>query len=67
MKENYETQQQAIDRVAEIDKLFGFPDEKSDTLTYAIPFQEEEGIWSIEVGADLEIKEAVIEQKEKGL
>ena len=68
MKENFETQELALARVAEIDKLFGFPDDKLDTLTYAIPFEEEDGTWSIEIGPDLqailyeEVKEVIEEE-----
>jgi hypothetical protein len=56
MKETFDEQQQAIDRIAEIDKLMGFPDD-TGTLTYAIPQQDEEGVWWIEVGSDVKEKE----------
>ena len=56
MKQTFETEQQAIDRIAEIDKLMGFPD-NTGTMTYAVPQQDEEGLWFIEVGSDVTEKE----------
>ena len=57
MKETFDTEQQAINRVAEIDALMGFPD-NTGTLTYAIPqMNEESGMWEIEVGSDVTQKE----------
>ena len=58
MKEQYSTEQQALDRVAEIDSLLGFPD-STGTLTYAIPtYNEEAEMWEIEVGSDVLNKES---------
>ena len=57
MKQTFETIEQALARVAEIDALMGFPDD-TGTLTYAIPeFNEESGMWEIEVGSDVIQKE----------
>ena len=53
MKEQYTTEAEALARVAEIDKLMGFPD-STGTLTYAIPqLNEETEMWEIEVGSDV--------------
>lgn len=57
MKEIYKTETEAIERIAEIDKLMGFPD-NTGTLTYAVPQQDEEGVWFIEVGSDVTEKQA---------
>ena len=53
MKEQYTTEAEALARVAEIDALMGFPD-STGTLTYAIPqYNEETGMWEIELGSDV--------------
>ena len=53
MKQTFETIEQALARVAEIDALMGFPDD-TGTLTYAIPqLNEETEMWEIEVGSDV--------------
>lgn len=57
MKETFETEQQAIERIAEIDKLMQFPD-NTGTITYAVPQQDDEGVWFIEVGSDVTEKQA---------
>ena len=57
MKQTFETIEQALARVAEIDALMGFPDD-TGTLTYAIPeLNEESKMWEIEVGSDVTEKE----------
>ena len=57
MKEQYTTEEEALARVAEIDSLMQFPDD-TGTITYAIPeFNEESGMWEIEVGSDVIQKE----------
>lgn len=53
MTETFKTESEALDRVAEIDALMGFPD-KSGTLTYAIPtYNEESEMWEITVNSDV--------------
>ena len=57
MKQTFETEQQAIERIAEIDKLMGFPD-NTGTLTYAVPqLNEETQEYEIEVGTEVYQKE----------
>ena len=53
MKQTFETEQQAIERIAEIDKLMGFPD-NTGTMTYAVPqLNEETQEYEIEVGTEV--------------
>lgn len=52
MKETYTTEADALNRIAQIDRLMGFPDNHG-TLTYAVPTPEDDGTFSIEVGSDV--------------
>lgn len=52
MKEFYKTENEALERVKEIDTVMQFPDD-TGTLTYAVPQPDEEsGEWWFEVGSD---------------
>lgn len=54
MKVTFNTEIEALQRVAEIDALCGYPDLHSGTLTYAVPtLNEESQMWEFEEGTDV--------------
>jgi len=64
MRETFNTEAEALERVAVCDRLMGLPTPDGATLTYAIPQQDEEGVWFIEVGNDIYEKENEIGDNE---
>jgi len=57
-RETFNTEAEAIERVAVCDRLMGLPTPDGSTLTYAIPEQDLEGNWYIMVWDDIYEKEA---------